>query len=67
VRLVAALPLHFRFVAKRELKDHFVSRIYLERLGAEFVERFAAQQSVEDAKRLAGLAARGEPLAFFPR
>jgi len=64
--LVAALPVHSSFVAKRELRDQFVPRIYLEHLGAEFVERLAARQSVEDASRLAELAAHGRSLAFFP-
>ena len=66
VILVAALPRHYGFVAKRELREQFVPRVYLERLGAEFVERFAAQQSAEDANRLAAAAARGRSLAFFP-
>ena len=64
--LVAALPRHYSFVAKRELHEQFVPRVYLKRLGAEFVERFAAQQSAEDANRLAEAAARGRSLAFFP-
>ncbi|MEX2199603.1 MAG: AMP-binding protein [Burkholderiales bacterium] len=66
VILVAALPRHYSFVAKRELREQFVPRVYLERLGAEFVERFAAQQSIEDANRLAAAATRGRSLAFFP-
>jgi len=64
--LLAALPVGYAFVAKRELRDQFVWRIYLERLGAQFVERFATQQSVEDAKRLAQQAVHGKSLAFFP-
>jgi 1-acyl-sn-glycerol-3-phosphate acyltransferase len=64
--LIAALPVSYAFVAKRELRDHFISGVYLERLGAQFVERFAAQQSVEDVKRLAEQAARGKSLAFYP-
>jgi len=66
VALIAALPVHYRFVAKRELKRQFVAGIYLRRLAAEFVERFDAQQSVEDANRLADLPAHGVSLAFFP-
>ena len=66
VILVAALPRHYSFVAKRELREQFVPRVYLERLGAEFVERFAARQSAEDANRLAAAAARGRSLGFFP-
>jgi len=66
VALVAALPRHYRFVAKRELRDQLVAGTYLTRIGAEFVERFDARQSVEDANRLATLPAQGASLAFFP-
>jgi len=64
--LVAALPQQHTFVAKRELRDRFVARVHLRHLGAEFVERFAAQQSLEDANRLADAAVQGRSLAFFP-
>jgi acyl carrier protein len=64
--LAAALPAAYRFVAKQELRAQFVPRVYLERLGAEFVERFAAQQSVDDMKRISGVLAAGNSLAFFP-
>jgi len=64
--LVAALPAPCRFVAKRELSQSLVSRVYLRRLGAEFVERFSPQQSVADADRLADRARAGSPLAVFP-
>jgi 1-acyl-sn-glycerol-3-phosphate acyltransferase len=66
VALVATLPVPYRFVAKRELRRQLVAGTYLSRLGAEFVERFDARQSVEDANRLASLAANGASLAFFP-
>jgi 1-acyl-sn-glycerol-3-phosphate acyltransferase len=52
-------------VAKRELLAHPVPGIYLTRLGTEFVERFDARQSVEDASRLGRLIASGNALAFF--
>jgi acyl carrier protein len=64
--LMAALPVRYAFVAKRELRERFASRVLLERLDAEFIERFDARQSVEDANRLAEAAARGKSLAFFP-
>ncbi|MGZ8265519.1 MAG: AMP-binding protein, partial [Burkholderiales bacterium] len=66
VVLIAAVPAPYHFVAKRELKRQLIAGVYLSRLGAEFVERFDAQQSVEDANRLAELAAGGTSLAFFP-
>jgi acyl carrier protein len=64
--LCAALPEPHRFVAKRELEAYFISRVFLKRLGTQFVERFDTQQSVEDANRLRELAAHAPPLAFFP-
>ncbi len=64
--LVAALPRPFGFVAKRELRDHFIARVYLTRLGALFVERFDAQRSVADATRLAECVTNGRSLAVFP-
>jgi len=66
ILLVAALPPHYAFVAKRELAEHFVSRVYLQRLGAEFVERFSGSQSVADGERLLAAARHGRSLAFFP-
>ena len=64
--LLAALPPPFGFVAKRELKDRFITRVYLRRLGAEFVERAAALASVEDVRRMSGAVAGGRSLIFFP-
>jgi 1-acyl-sn-glycerol-3-phosphate acyltransferase len=64
--LVAALPRHFSFVAKRELREHPVPRVYLQRLGALFVERYDVQRGVADARRLVAAARAGQRLAFFP-
>jgi 1-acyl-sn-glycerol-3-phosphate acyltransferase len=64
--LVAALPQHFSFVAKRELAERLISRVYLRRLGAEFVDRSLVRQGAEDAQRMAEVVADGRSLAFFP-
>ncbi len=65
--LIAALPAPgWRFVAKRELARSFWSRVFLQKLGCEFVERFDLQQGVADADRIASAAQRGEQLAVFP-
>ncbi|MEY5098111.1 MAG: hypothetical protein RJA36_830 [Pseudomonadota bacterium] len=65
--LLAALPAPgWRFVAKRELADSFPVRVFLQRLGCEFVERFDFLQGVADTERLAAAAARGAALAVFP-
>ncbi len=64
--LVAALPRAFTFVAKRELQQQWIPRIYLQRLGAEFVERSDPQRSVADAQRLADVVKQGRSLLVFP-
>jgi len=64
--VVAALPEPMRFVAKRELLDHFVPRIYLTRIGTEFVERFDVQRGVEDTGRFVAMVGAGHPLIMFP-
>jgi 1-acyl-sn-glycerol-3-phosphate acyltransferase len=64
--LVAALPEPLGFVAKRELLEQFIPRVYLQRLGTEFVERFAAHESVQDARRLEVALRAGRALVFFP-
>lgn len=64
--LLAALPEPIGFVAKRELREQFIPRVYLQRLGTEFVERFAAHESVQDARRLEVALRAGRVLVFFP-
>lgn len=64
--LAAALPHPVVFVVKGELQSQFVPRVYLQRLGAVFVERFDPGRGSADARRLAELARSGGRLAFFP-
>lgn len=64
--LLAALPEPVSFVAKRELLEQFIPRVYLQCLGTEFVERFAAHESVQDARRLEVALRAGRALVFFP-
>jgi len=66
IMMVAALPRQFSFAAKQELKQQLIPRLYLQRIGAEFVERFEFEKSVEDAKRLLHILRGGQSLAFFP-
>jgi 1-acyl-sn-glycerol-3-phosphate acyltransferase len=66
IMMVAALPRQFSFAAKRELKESLVPRVYLQRIGAEFVERSGFEQSVADVKRLLHILRCGQSLAFFP-
>jgi 1-acyl-sn-glycerol-3-phosphate acyltransferase len=70
--LVAALPGklssagYFSFVAKRELLDNIVSRLYLQGIGSNFVERFESQRSLEDLKQVALSLQSGRSPVFFP-
>ena len=47
--LIAALPRAVRFVAKAELRNSWMTRIPLQRLEAEFVERFDRERGIDDA------------------
>ncbi len=64
--LTAVLPGSYSFVAKREFTGSFVARVFLKRLGAEFVERFAPAGGVEDTRTLVAAARTGRVLVFFP-
>ena len=66
IMMVAALSQQFGFVAKRELKDQLIPRLYLQHIGAEFVERFSVEQSMADVKCLLHILRSGQSLAFFP-
>jgi len=66
ILVVAALARQFSFVAKRELREQFIPRVYLESIGTEFVERFDFEQGVEDVKRLLEILHTGQALIFFP-
>jgi 1-acyl-sn-glycerol-3-phosphate acyltransferase len=64
--LCAALPAYFSFIAKRELLDRVVPRLFLRGLGAQFVERFDVRRSIEDGRRLGEAVKTGTSAAFFP-
>jgi 1-acyl-sn-glycerol-3-phosphate acyltransferase len=63
--MVAVLPMELTFVAKAELKESFLARLFLKRIQAEFVERFDRQKGVEDARRVSSKASKGRSLLFF--
>ena len=65
VVLVAALPGRFAFVAKRELLQGFIPRLFLQRIGAVFVERFEQQRGVSDAQHAARVLQSGRSLMVF--
>ena len=65
--LLAILPWRNNaFVAKRELREGFITRTLVTGLGAQFVERFDVQKSAEHADELAQAARRGVSLIVFP-
>jgi len=64
--VLAALPGPMSFIAKRELLDHFVPRIYLKSIGTQFVERFDTQRGMEDTERFAQTVRNGRSLIVFP-
>lgn len=64
--LTAAFTRQFSFIAKAELKERLVPRVFLRRIQAEFVERFDQQKGVVDTGRLAEVAKQGRSLMFFP-
>ncbi|MBI3044624.1 MAG: AMP-binding protein [Betaproteobacteria bacterium] len=63
---VAALAEQKSFVAKRELLDHWVPRIFLRAIGSVFVDRLDAQRSIEDTGRFVEAARSGQSLIVFP-
>jgi 1-acyl-sn-glycerol-3-phosphate acyltransferase len=66
ILVVATLEEPRAFVAKRELLDHWVPRIFLTRIGSVFVDRLDAQRGVEDTSRFAEAVRGGLSLIVFP-
>jgi acyl carrier protein len=66
VLMVAAIPRRFRYAAKSELKKSLVSRLFLDRMGVEYVERIDKARGVIDAQRLVESLWRRESLFIFP-
>jgi 1-acyl-sn-glycerol-3-phosphate acyltransferase len=53
-------------VAASEFSRHAVVKVFLRRLGTEFVERADRERSVADARRLLERVREGESLVIFP-
>lgn len=62
----AMLPLELKFVAKAELKQSTVARLFLSRIETEFVERFDIEQGANGARRITQTGSKGKSLFFFP-
>jgi 1-acyl-sn-glycerol-3-phosphate acyltransferase len=66
VVLTALLPPNYAFVAKRELREHWLTGRPLRALGTQFVERADTARSIEDTRALSARLAAGESLLLFP-
>ncbi|OOY80092.1 hypothetical protein BOW15_08460 [Solemya velum gill symbiont] len=66
ILLAELLPHSFIIVAKSELRDHWVPRLFIEKLQGEFVDRSDLRAGADDALRLEQLAQSGRSLLFFP-
>jgi 1-acyl-sn-glycerol-3-phosphate acyltransferase len=64
--LIEILPGEPLFIAKRELEGRFFARLFLQRLGTLFVERFDTRRSAVAAEAFAPRLRAGESLVFFP-
>lgn len=64
--IMAAMPRRFRFVAKAELSREWLSRNFLNRIGALFVERFDRAGGVDALQMIEKAALEGDSLLFFP-
>ena len=64
--LIAVLPRPVAFVAKRELEENVFTRVFLQRLGCLFVERFDRARGAEDAREITARLDRGESIGVFP-
>ena len=64
--LAFALGKPLRFVAKAELSKNPITRIFLNRLGSHFVERFNVSKSLADAGRVQPHATSANPVVYFP-
>lgn len=66
IALTAALPFRLCFIAKGEFQSRWIPRLFLQRIGCEFVQRQDKQAGVEDTRRLTARAAKGQSVLFFP-
>lgn len=64
--LAATFPVNISYVAKRELMNNVVSRLFLQRLRTAFVERFDAKKGTTDARHVIKAARQGNSFIFFP-
>lgn len=66
VLLCAVLPVHFRLVIKREMRQAPLAGLMLRRIGAVFVKREEGAGRIADIRTLLKAARAGQSLAIFP-
>lgn len=64
--ITAALNIPVHFIAKGELSGKWPARMLLQRFGVEFVERFNADRSARDIRRITEKSRAGQSIVFFP-
>lgn len=64
--ITAALPRRFRFVAKAELQESWLSRTFLKRLNTLFVRRQDPNEGVAGLRSNVSAARRGDSLLYYP-
>ena len=64
--VAVALPGELGFVAASEFSRHRAVRLFLQRLGTDFVVRTDREQAAVDTRRLVGRARCGDRLVLFP-
>jgi 1-acyl-sn-glycerol-3-phosphate acyltransferase len=66
VALLAAIPIEFRFVAKRELGDAPLVGTVIRKVGHLMVDRVDLSRGVADAEMITEVLRRGTSVLFFP-
>jgi 1-acyl-sn-glycerol-3-phosphate acyltransferase len=64
--LTTLLPPDYAYVAKSELERNPIPRIFLNRLGTVFVERFEPAQGSEEMRKVLEAVRKGDSLVLFP-
>jgi len=64
--ITAALNIPVHFIAKGELSGAWPARLLLQRFGVEFVDRFNANKSTRDIRRITEKSRAGQSIVFFP-
>jgi 1-acyl-sn-glycerol-3-phosphate acyltransferase len=64
--LATVVPGELGFVAAAEFSRHRLTRLFLERIGTDFVERTDRDQAVVESRRLIDRARHGERIVIFP-